>query len=84
VGSADLETWEITHKPDSTHWMDGANDAGRTRPERLQTLARSFREAGVNVQLDLMAGVSHERLKTLPQVEDFLVGVLAARNRVSK
>jgi len=84
VGSADLETWEITHKPDSTHWMDGANEAGRTRPERLQTPARSFRGAGVNVQLDLMAGVSHERLKTLPQVEDFLVGVLAARNRVSK
>ena len=52
---------------------DLANDAGRARPERLQTLARSFREAGVNVQLDLMADVSHERLKTLPQVQDFLV-----------
>ena len=35
--------------------------------------ARSFRDAGVNVQLDLMAGVSHERLKMLPQVQDFLV-----------
>jgi poly(3-hydroxybutyrate) depolymerase len=85
VGDADLETWEITHKPGGSHWMEGANDAGRTRPERLQTLARSFREAGVNVQLDLMAGVSHERLKTLPQVQDFLVGVLSGfRQRVTR
>lgn len=79
VGDADLETWEITHQPGSTYWMDGANDAGRTRPERLKALAESFRAAGVQVQLDLMPGVSHDRTKVLGRVKDFLAGVLAAR-----
>lgn len=79
VGDADLETWEITHQPGSTYWMDGANDAGRTRPERLKALAESFRAAGVQVQLDLVPGVSHDRTKVLGRVKDFLAGVLAAR-----
>jgi len=79
VGDADLETWEITHQPGSTYWMDGANDAGRTRPERLKALAESFRAAGVNVQLDLVPGVSHDRMKVLGRVKDFLAGVLAAK-----
>ena len=79
VGDADLETWEITHQPGSTYWMDGANDAGRTRPERLKALAESFRAAGVTVQLDLVPGVSHDRMKVLGRVKDFLAGVLAKK-----
>lgn len=79
VGDADLETWEITHKPGGTYWMEGANEAGRTRPERLATLAESFRRAGVSVQLDLVPGVSHDRIKVLDRVKDFLAGVLARR-----
>lgn len=79
VGDADLETWEITHKPGGAYWMEGANDAGRTRPDRLRALAQSFEDAGVTVRLDVVPGVSHERLKVLPLVEDFLAGVLAAR-----
>ncbi len=77
VGDADLETWEITHKPGGTYWMEGANDAGRTRPERLKTLAASFEAAGVKVRLDLVPGVSHDRMKVLDRVQDFLAGVLA-------
>jgi poly(3-hydroxybutyrate) depolymerase len=79
VGDADLETWEITHKPGGTYWMEGANDAGRTRPERLRLLAASFEKAGVTVRFDLMQGVSHDRVKAIPYAEDFLAGVLAAR-----
>ncbi|WBV45283.1 alpha/beta hydrolase [Pseudoroseomonas cervicalis] len=79
VGDADLETWEITHKPGGTYWMEGANEAGRTRPERLATLADSFRQAGVSVQLDLVPGVSHDRIKVLDRVKDFLADVLARR-----
>jgi len=79
VGDAGLETWEITHQPGSTYWMDGANDAGRTRPERLKALAESFRAAGVTVQLDLVPGVSHDRMKVLGRVKDFLAGVLAKK-----
>ena len=79
VGDADLETWEITHKPGGAFWMEGANDAGRTRPERLRALAKSFEQAGVKVRFDLVPGVSHERMKVLHLVEDFLAGVLADR-----
>ena len=81
VGDADLETWEITHKPGGTYWMEGANDAGRTRPERLRALAKSFEQAGVKVRFDLVPGVSHERTKVLHLVEDFLAGVLAQNRR---
>jgi poly(3-hydroxybutyrate) depolymerase len=80
VGDADLETWEITHKPGGTYWMEGANDAGRTRPERLQSLRRSFESAGVQVRFDLLPGVSHERTKALGKVQDFLAGVLKQRH----
>ena len=81
VGDADLETWEITHKPGSTYWMEGANDAGDTRPERAKALAESFRAAGVTVQLDVVPGVSHDRMKVLGRVQDFLAGVLAGMRR---
>jgi poly(3-hydroxybutyrate) depolymerase len=79
VGDADLETWEITHKPGSATWMEGANDAGATRPERLRSLAASFEKAGVKVQLELVPGVSHDRMKVLDRVQDFLAAVLLAK-----
>lgn len=81
VGDADLETWEITHKPGGTYWMEGANDAGATRPERLKSLAASFEKAGVSVRFDLVPGVSHDRIKVLDRVKDFLAGVLRAKRR---
>lgn len=79
VGEADLETWEITHKPGGKYWMDGANDAGRTRPERLQALKASFESAGVDVRLDIVPGVSHDRMKVLGRVKDFLSDCLRAK-----
>ncbi|OHV79273.1 alpha/beta hydrolase [Rhizobium sp. LCM 4573] len=82
VGDADLETWEITHKPGSAYYMEGANDAGATRPERLEALAASFRAAGVDVTLDKVAGVSHDRMKVLGHVKAFLAKVLSERRAV--
>ena len=79
VGAADLETWEITHRPGDASWMEGANDAGRTRPERLESLAASFEAAGVSVRLEVVPGVSHDRLKMLDRAKGFLAEVLAAR-----
>lgn len=79
VGEADLETWEITHKPGSAYWMDGANDAGRTRPERLRSLAASFEAAGVQVRFDLVPGMAHDRKQAIPIAQDFLADVLARR-----
>jgi len=79
VGEVDLQTWEITHKPGTKYWMEGANEAGTTRPERLDSLRRSFESVGVKVRLDLVPGVSHDRLKFLNRVQDFLAGVLKER-----
>lgn len=79
VGEADLETWEITHKPGSRYYMEGANDAGRTRPERLRTLCESFRSVGADVTLDIIPNMAHDRMKAVPYVQEFLVKVLAGR-----
>jgi hypothetical protein len=43
----------------------------------LDTLRKSFEAAGVSVQFDLLPGVSHERMKTLGRVQDFLAAQLA-------
>jgi len=79
VGDADLETWEITHKPGSKYYMEGANDAGENRPARLEALANSFRAAGVDVTFDRVAGVSHDRIKVLGHVKAFLAKILNER-----
>jgi hypothetical protein len=84
VGDADLETWEITHREDGAHWMPGANDAGRTRPERLQALRRSFEAAGARVRFDLLPGVSHDRFEVLDSVKDFLAQALKQRRDASR
>uniref|UniRef100_A0A9E8A191 Alpha/beta hydrolase n=1 Tax=Bosea sp. NBC_00436 TaxID=2969620 RepID=A0A9E8A191_9HYPH len=72
VGDADLETWEITHRPGGRHWMVGANDAGRTRPERAERLRASFEAAGVNATLDIAPGVAHDEFKCLEYAKSFL------------
>ncbi|KAA0011998.1 alpha/beta hydrolase [Billgrantia pellis] len=76
VGGLDLETWEITHAPGSKYWMEGANEAGKTRPERLQTLQKSFESVGVKVTFDEVSGVSHDRMKVLAHVKAFLTARL--------
>ena len=77
VGAADLETWEITHREGGRHWMPGANDAGRTRPERLASLCRSFEAAGIQVRFDLVPGMAHDGLKAVETVKDFFADTLA-------
>lgn len=84
VGKADIETWEITHQPGGKFYMPGANDAGRTRPERLQTLKRSFENAGVAVELDIVENVPHNGLKCAGHIQDFLASVLRARRAGGK
>jgi pimeloyl-ACP methyl ester carboxylesterase len=61
VGSDDTDTWEIIHAPGSRHWMEGANDAGVTRVERMYTLAANLQENGLAVRFDLLPGVRHAR-----------------------
>jgi len=79
VGGADLETWEITHREGGKNWMPGANDAGKTRPERLDSLRRSFEAAGVTVQFDLIAGMAHDGLRAVETVKDFFAKILSTK-----
>jgi hypothetical protein len=75
VGAADVETWEITHREGGKHWMPGANDAGKTRPERLDTLRRSFEAAGVKVTFDLLDNVPHNGRLAMAVPTLFIVSV---------
>jgi len=76
VGKADIETWEITHPPGGAFYMPGANDAGRTRPERLDALRRSFEAAGVAVTMDVLDNVPHDGHKSVGAVQDFFAAQL--------
>jgi len=79
VGHFDLETWEITHKEGGRHYMPGANDAGATRRERVQTLRDSLSAQGINVHLDVVANVAHHGLLCVKPVQDFFARVLQQR-----
>lgn len=76
VGGADRETWEITHKPRASHWMEGANDAGATRPERLEALRRNYEAHGIDVAFELVPGVSHDGARIAPRAEAFFARTL--------
>lgn len=80
VGKADLEQWEITHRPGGKYYMEGANEAGQTRPDRAEALAKSFADAGVSVVFDVVPGVSHDRMKVLGHVKTFLAKVIKDRH----
>jgi len=78
VGKADIETWEITHKEGGKFFMPGANDAGKTRPDRLHTLRKSFEAAGVKVKFDVVDNVPHNGLACVDKVQDFFADTLRA------
>ena len=61
--------------------MPGANDAGRTRPERLASLRRSFEAAGISVRFDLIANMAHDGMRAVDTATDFLAGVLKTRRQ---
>jgi hypothetical protein len=77
VGAADLETWEITHKPGGRNWMPDANHAGANRPERLASLRDNFAAHGIAARFDLVPNTPHDGVKVVPVVEDFFAGELA-------
>jgi hypothetical protein len=79
VGAADLETWEITHRPGGRNWMPDANHAGTTRPERLASLRKSFEEHGIAVHFDLVPNMAHDGMRAVPKVADFFAEAIARR-----
>ena len=79
VGGADIETWEINQQPGNRYWMAGANDTGRTRPERLARLRDSFESNGIRVRFEVMPNVAHEALRCIAPAEQFFHDVLQQR-----
>jgi pimeloyl-ACP methyl ester carboxylesterase len=75
VGAEDVETWEINNPGDS-NWMDGAEKAGRTRIERLETLRADFERHGIAVRFDVVPGVAHNGMGVLAPVREFFASLL--------
>lgn len=76
VGSVDLETWQITHHPDSKYFMPGANDSGRTRPERLTALKNSLESHGIRCRFEMLPGSAHDEHRYFDRVQDFFAQII--------
>jgi hypothetical protein len=84
IGDEDKETWEITLSPDSRYWMEGGNDAGRTRIDRLCALHDNFAEHGLTARFDRVPGVSHNGYAILDPVHAFFAETLARQRMAGK
>ncbi len=60
VGADDTSTKAITHPVDGPRWMKGANDAGKTRIDRLRSLLRNYQAQGLEPEFELLPGVAHQ------------------------
>lgn len=79
IGDADIETWDVTVGPKSPFWMEGINDSGETRVERLCTLEKGLKSIGVEPRFDTVPGISHDGTGILPPVKAFFSDVLEGR-----
>lgn len=77
IGAEDTDTWEITITPESAIYMEGANRAGVTRLNRMESLKASFEQHGISVRHDIIPGIAHNGAKMYPAVTEFFAGVLA-------
>ena len=76
IGDQDTDTWEITVDRQSGWWMEGANDAGVSRLDRIAALKRNFESQGIAVQLDVIPGAGHTGRSMFPAVREFMSRVL--------
>lgn len=83
IGSEDTETWEITLDRQSTWWMEGANDAGITRLDRIAKLKESLESHGIAAQLDIVPGTAHVAEPLFPAVQAFMRAVLKTATGVT-
>ena len=82
IGADDTDTNEIFLTPSSRFWMEGANDTGRNRLERIISLGDSLRAAGIDVNHVVVPNVGHSGFRILEPVRAFFADILA-RNRAS-
>lgn len=72
VGDEDRDGSEIMLTPASRYWMADANQAGENRIQRAGSLAQNWRQAGINVQFEVVPGIGHGGFDLLPQVFSFI------------
>ena len=77
IGEDDVLTrWVIVREGDRQFWMEGANDAGDTRVQRIEALQRSLEAHGIAVEHRSFAGVAHDDVTMLEAVKDFFARCL--------
>lgn len=74
IGAQDNE--DIPIKKGNRYWADGANQAGTTRLERVQTLYNHYQQQGIAVRYDTVEGCDHTWLPLLPPIIDFYQSIL--------
>lgn len=82
VGGDDIETWDVTVAPGSPNWVEGINETGATRVERLRSLEKAFQSLEIPVRFDVVPGVEHIGHLVQPPVKAFFTEAL--RNRLQK
>ena len=77
IGDNDIETWEVTVRTTSNFWMEGINDAGETRIDRLKALQRGLDSLGVKTRFDFVPGVAHHGVLIQEPVKAFFTETLS-------
>lgn len=77
AGSLDTDTDEVVVKPGSEHWAEGINECGRTRLDKIDSLAASLRRHQLDVTVSFVEGVGHDGFRIVPAAIGWLEGVLA-------
>lgn len=80
VGEADRGSHQIVRRPGDRYWMQGADRAGPTRPDRLRALWRSLAENGVAAEIELVPGAGHALAPMLPATFAFFERALTSTN----
>lgn len=76
VGEEDTEQTEIHVAAGSRNWMDGANEAGNNRVQRLASLHQNLLDHGIDNSFVKVAGAAHEDFKIMPEAIRFFEGIL--------
>jgi pimeloyl-ACP methyl ester carboxylesterase len=78
VGGMDTDTSGIAVSTDHPAWIEGVNDQGVSRVQRLEALQVSLASAGVRAQHEVVTGGRHNLADVAPPAKRFLSGVLEA------
>jgi pimeloyl-ACP methyl ester carboxylesterase len=81
VGGMDMDTSAIAVSRDHPAWIEGVNDQGISRVQRLEALRGSLASAGIRAQHEVVTGGSHNLTDVLPPARRFLSRVLATRGQ---